>query len=342
MFVATSGSSGAPKAAVLTGDNLLASAAASASITPLRPGDRWLACLPLFHIGGFSILARCAFAGADLVLGEGFDPERILSILLAERITHVSLTPTMLGQLVAVGPSPPALRHALVGGASLPAQLAREAAELGWPVQPTYGMTETCSQLATLSRLPDGWRSGRMGPPLPGVEIGLSPDGRLKARGPIVMHGYANPDLTPGDGLCDGWFVTSDLAEISTAGELNILGRAGDVIVTGGKKIFPAAVENLLAACPGVGRCAVVGQPDPLWGEIVAVLYSGQIPPQELLAWCRGHVAGAWRPRAAQRVEPFPLLASGKTDRLALRKLARGRETQTGAAGKEDTAAGDL
>jgi o-succinylbenzoate---CoA ligase len=168
-------------------------------------------------------------------------------------------------------PSLPGLRRALVGGASLSAQLARQAVALGWPVQPAYGMTETCSQLATLPRLPDGWRSGRMGPPLPGVEIGLTQDGRLKARGSIVMHGYANPEMKPGDGLNEGWFVANDLAEISAAGELHVLRRADDVIVTGGRKVLPAAVEDLLRDCPGIGSYAVVGQPDSLRGEIVAV-----------------------------------------------------------------------
>jgi o-succinylbenzoate---CoA ligase len=342
LLIATSGSSGTPKAAVLTGDNLRASAAASAAVTPLGPGDRWLASLPLFHVGGFSILARCALAGADLVLGEGFDAERMLSRLAAERITHVSLTPTMLAQLAALDSPAPDLRHALVGGASLSPRLAREAAERGWPVQPTYGMTETCSQIATLSCLPDGWRSGRMGPPLQGVEIGLTTDGRLQARGPVVMHGYANPTLAPGDGLRDGWFITNDFAEISATGELHILGRADDVIVTGGKKVLPSVVEDLLADCPGIGRYAVVGQPDPLWGEIVAVLYDGPIKPDQLLAWRRDDAAGPYRPRAAHRIAPFPLLANGKIDRLALRKRAFGDETQTGAGGKQDFAADDF
>jgi o-succinylbenzoate---CoA ligase len=342
LLIATGGSSGEPKAVVLTGDNLRASAAASAAITPLGPGDRWLASVPLFHIGGFSILARCAFAGADLVLGEGYDAESLLSRLIAERVTHVSLTPTMLAQLAALGSPPQSLRHALVGGASLPARLARGAAGLGWPVQPTYGMTETGSQLATLSSLPAGWRSGRMGRPLPGVEIALTPDGRVKARGAVVMHGYANPGLAPGDGLHEGWFVTSDLAEISASGELTVLGRADDVIVTGGKKVLPSAVEDLLAACPGIGRFAVMGQPDPLWGEAVAVVYDGTIRPDELLSFCRRHVEGAFRPRSAQRLESFPLLANGKIDRLALRKRAFGDEAEAGAGGQQDFAADDL
>jgi len=146
LLIATSGSSGAPKAAILTGANLAASAASAAAITPVGPGDRWLANLPLFHIGGFSVLARCAFAGADLVLGDVFDPERTLSILVAERITQVSHTPSVLAQLVAHGPPPRSLRHALVGGASLVTRLTHEAAAVGWPFQPTYEMTETSSQ----------------------------------------------------------------------------------------------------------------------------------------------------------------------------------------------------
>jgi O-succinylbenzoic acid--CoA ligase len=331
LLIATSGSSGRPKAVVLAGAALRASALASAGITPLRAGDRWLACLPLFHIGGFSILARCAFSGATPVLHQGFDPERAFAALLRERISHVSLTPTMLAHLLALErPAPPALRHALVGGAALSGDLARRAAESGWPVQPTYGMSETAAQIATLPRLPPGWRSGEVGRPFDGVQAALDGDGRLKLRGPMLMQGYANPALSPGDGLSGGWFVTSDLAEISPEGELTILGRADEAIVSGGKKIFPATAEELLARCPGLNFVAVAGRPDPVWGEIVTALYCGPIPPGEVLDWCRENIAGAFRPRAAVRLDTPPLLANGKPDRLKLRELARGRQAETG------------
>ena len=154
--------------------------------------------------------------------------------------------------------------------------------------------------------------------------------GRLKVRGPMLMHGYANPEFSPGDGLCDGWFVTNDLAEISPSGELTILGRADGTIVSGGKKIHPATIEFLLAQCPGVETVVVAGRPDPVWGEIVTAVFSGPASGEDLLAWCREHVASPFRPRAAVRLETPPLLANGKPDRLKLRELATRGQPETG------------
>ncbi len=328
LLIATSGSSGGPKAVMLSGENLAASAQASATVTPLRPGDKWLACLPLFHIGGFSILVRCAAAGADIRFHQGFAPEDIWRVLETDGVSHVSLTPTMLAQLAALGRRAPSrLRHALVGGAALSKETAARAAELGWPVQPTYGMSETCSQLATFPALPGDWRPGDIGPPLPGFEVALDRLGRLKARGPAVMIGYANPELEHGGGLEDGWFVTNDLVEISPDGELLVRGRADEVIVTGGKKVHPAEVENILLTCPGVRDCAVVGRPDPVWGAVVVAVYAGDLPEADLLAWRPARLSGAHRPRAAVRLDALPLLASGKPDRRLLREIAIGRES---------------
>ncbi|MEW6647306.1 MAG: AMP-binding protein [Pseudomonadota bacterium] len=324
LLIATSGSSGTPRAVMLTADNLTAAAQASATHTPLRPGDRWLACLPLFHIGGFSILTRCALAGAEAVLLPGFDAANVWQALRTERITHLSLVPAMLAQLLECSAdAPPAtLRHVLIGGAALAAELAEHAVRRGWPLQPTYGMSETASQVATLERLPLPWCAGQLGHPLPGVELAVTDEGRLKIRGPMVMAGYANPELRRGDGLENGWFVSSDLAEISDKGELRIIGRADAVIISGGKKVHPATVEAQLLRCPGVTTVAVVGRPDPAWGEIVTAIYSGTLDEAELLAWCREHIAGAARPRAARRVTALPQLSNGKPDRQAIRRLA--------------------
>lgn len=325
LMIATSGSSGRPRVVMLTADNLRAAAQASATRTPLRAGDRWLACLPLFHIGGYSILTRCALAGATAVLWQGFEATPIRDALRSASITHLSLVPVMLARLLDVSddPPPPALRHVLVGGAALPADLAERASKRGWPLQPTYGMSETASQVATLERLPRPWRPGLVGPPLPGIELAHTPDGRLKVRGPMVMAGYAHPSLRRGDGWEDGWFVTHDLVELTERGELVILGRADEVIISGGKKVHPAWVEDALARCPGVTAVGVVGRPDAEWGEIVTAVYSGSADPYAVLGWCREHVPSAWRPRVALRVEALPCLASGKPDREALRELVR-------------------
>lgn len=324
LMIATSGSSGLPKAVMLSVNNLRAAALASASRTPLGSGDRWLICLPLFHIGGHSILTRCALAGATAVHQQGFDVARVWQALHTERITHLSLVPTMLAQLLTSHAAPPAptLRHVLVGGAALSGALAERAIARGWPIQPTYGMSETAAQIATLPQMPLPWRPGHVGKPLPGVELALAADGRLRVRGPMVMAGYANPEQIPGDGLEDGWFVTGDLAAIDTAGELVILGRADEIIVSGGKKIQPLLVENELMCCPGVTAVGVAGRRDETWGEVVTAIFAGDLTTEALLDWCRAHVAGALRPRAAVRVAALPVLSNGKPDRRALRELA--------------------
>jgi O-succinylbenzoic acid--CoA ligase len=337
LMVATSGSSGEPKAVMLTAGNLAAAARASAACTPLGPGDRWLACLPLFHIGGYSILSRCALAGAAAVVHAGFDAERVWHAIRHENITHLSLVPTMLAKLLEVSRAAlpaPTLRHVLVGGAALSGALAERAASAGWPLQPTYGMSETASQVATLACLPNPWRPGQVGAPLPGVEAALAADGRLKLRGPMLMAGYANPDRTPGDGLEDGWFVTGDLAEIGADGALTILGRADDIIVSGGKKIPPQQVEDAVARCPGVAAVGVVGRPDAVWGAVVTAVYAGTVGEAELLAWCRAHVAPALWPRAALRVAVLPLLSNGKPDRRALRERVVQRQAEAGRVGE--------
>jgi O-succinylbenzoic acid--CoA ligase len=318
---------------MLTGAALAAAARASAARTPLVPGDRWLACLPLFHIGGYSILTRCALAGAEALIHARFDADRVMASLVEERLTHLSLVPAMLARLCDIGGPPPHLRHVLIGGAALSADLAQRAAELGWPIQPTYGMSETASQVATLSVLPRGWQSGHVGSPLPGAEVALDDRGRLKVRGPMVMAGYANPDLRSGDGLVDEWFVTADLAELKPGGEVVILGRADDAIVSAGKKILPTLVEGLVSACPIVDEVGIAGRPDPVWGEVVVAVYRGSGPPDAVLDWCRAQVPDSLRPRAAVWVEVLPTLANGKPDRSALRRLALGSQPKSGADG---------
>ena len=266
------------------------------------------------------------------MLHQGFDAERVFDALTTDRISHVSLTPTMLSQMLALGRRPPPdLRHVLVGGAALSSELAKRAAAENWPIQPTYGMSETGSQLATLPRLPRDWRSGHVGKPLEGVKIGLDAEGRLKVSGPMVMQGYANASLSPGDGLADGWFTTSDLAEITPEGELIILGRADEAIVTGGKKIHPAAVENLLARCPGVDGVGVAGRPDPVWGEIVTAIFVGVHDATSIPRLVPRPYLRRFSPASGDRVDALPVLANGKPDRLKLRELVAGDDPESGA-----------
>lgn len=321
LLMASSGSSGEPRLIMLTAANLQAAAEASMHCVPLRTADCWLACLPLFHIGGFSIPVRCDLAGAEALLLPGFDVESVWQALHDEQVTHLSLVPTMLAKLLehSTASPPCSLRHVLVSGAALSADLAARAIASGWPLQPSYGLTEAASQAATLPFFPANWLPGQVGPPLPGMEVALNEDGRLQIRGPMVMLGYANQARRPGDGLKDGWFVTQDLATLASDGSVRIIGRADAVIISGGKKVQPAKVEEQLLYCPGVSDVVVYGRPDAVWGELVVAAYCGTWAEDELMAWCRDHIPGALRPRVLRRLPELPLLANGKVDRRAMR-----------------------
>lgn len=327
LFIRTSGSSGAPKVVMLRAEALHASARASNERLSLTEGDRYLGCLRLSHVGGAAIAYRCALAGATYVLQQGFETEQVHRALHAEAITHLSLVPPMLARLLDQDPTPPpALRAVLVGGQALSPALARRALEAGWPLHLTYGMSETGSQIVTSERLERLPEEGRVGLPLPGVELDVpecdAPAARLRVRGSLVMAGYANAARAPGDGLEDGWFLSADLGCREAGGVLRVLGRADDVCVIGGQNISLAGVEARLSEAPGVRELAVVALPDAVWGWRLTACYSGDIEPEALERWARAEVSGACCPRAFRRLTSLPLLHSGKYDRQVLRDLA--------------------
>jgi len=329
LVIATSGTTGTPKGVMLTGANLAASALASRRAISLDPGDRWLACLPLFHIGGLSILIRCVEAGATAILHEGFDVEATLAAMEDDGATHVSLVPTMLLRLLeATGDKPPPgrLKTALVGGAVLSRPLAKRAREAGWPIAPTYGMSETASQCATRVTLPNDWQEGDVGRLLNGFEADLD-EGLLKLRGPAVMAGYLTEDRRLGEGLKDGWFKTSDLAELSAEGAVKILGRADDVLISGGENIHPTAVESILSNIDGIDEVAIIGMKDPEWGESLLALFVGSLSEQEFLGKSAEKLSGPYRPRRALKVSSLPRNTLGKLGRVALKEIAKEKAT---------------
>lgn len=290
VVVHTSGSTGRPKGVRLSHANLIASARASEANLGWRDDDRWLCPLPLAHVGGLSVIARCVLASRCAVLGP-------IDALEPARATLASVVPTQLARL-ADRPAPPALRALLLGGAPAAPELLARAAHL--PVLRTYGMSETASQIWTE---PTGV--------LPGVDLHVGDDGRLRVRGPMVMLGY--DDGTGVDAA--GWYDTGDLAELGPAGELRILGRADDLIITGGENVHPAEVEAALRALPGVRDACVVGVPDPTWGEVVAAAIVGT-RPADLAPFAPHH-----RPRRILELPALPLTATGKVDRTAIRAL---------------------
>lgn len=296
----TSGSTARPKPVVLTYANHAASAAAADANLPLSPDDRWLCVLPLFHVGGLAVLIRSAIAGSAAVVHDGFQVHAVRASLETGEATLASFVPTMLRRLYAAGlERAPALRAALLGGGPIPRDLLERSAELGIPVLPTYGMTETASQVVT------GARGDLAGRPLPGVELRIGDAGEVLVRGPMVSAGAL---------AADGWLHTGDRGRIDADGRLHVEGRLKDVIVTGGENVAAAEVEEALLAHPAVDDAGVAPRPDPEWGEVVVahVVLSAAATDAELEAHCRERLGGYKVPRAFVRHPELPRNAAGK------------------------------
>ncbi len=323
----TSGSAGVPRGVDLTRGALVASARASERNLGWQDGDRWLACMPLAHVGGLSILIRSLCARRTIVATSEprFDPASVARTIALERVTIASLVPTMLERLLALDWQPPAsLRAVLLGGApASPALLARARAR-GVPVLRTYGLTETSSQVATD-------RAGEVAEPRDGIaavdgaEVRVV-DGTIELRGPMLARGYLTPVPTPLALTPDGFFVTGDRGSLDAQGRVRVLGRSDDVIVTGGENVDPVEVEQALEACPGVASACVFAMPDAAWGSVVcaAIVASDADAPtdRELTRVLGERLAGFKRPRRIARTIALCTAPSGKLDRRATAALA--------------------
>jgi o-succinylbenzoate---CoA ligase len=335
--VFTSGTSGAEKGVVLTRRNVTAAVRASAARVGNGPGDAWLAVLPLFHVGGLSILWRSAAAGGTVILHRGFDAAAAAAVLWEGRATIASLVPTMLRRILDVRPGPfRGVRAVLLGGGPAPASLVVRGLDAGLPVLGTYGMTETASQAATVVPGQERQSAGTAGVALDGVEIRIAGSGVPGTTGPIEVRGAVVSPGYLGDeprGPAD-WFRTGDLGRLDDAGRLVVVGRADDVIVTGGENVHPVEIEAALAALPGVAEAAVFGVPDAEWGTAVAaavVPVTGvSLRVDDLAASLRSVVPGYKVPRTWLVVDDLPRLATGKVDRRTL--AAGSRRDEAGSA----------
>ena len=317
VVIATSGSTGEPKLVALSGAALRASARATED--RLGGPGRWLLALPAEHVAGIQVIVRALLAGASPVvmdLRTGFRPDAFAAATaaLGPGRRYTSLVPTQLRRILDAEGAVAALRSyaaVLVGGAALDPATRERARATGVRVVTTYGMSETAGGCVY------------DGVPLDGVTVELDPDGRILLGGPTLASGYLRPDgqadLAAFDG---GRFRTGDLGRWRY-GRLEVLGRADDVIITGGEKVVPAAVERVLAAQPGVRAACVAGLPDAEWGHVVvaAVVWDVQGPDEGLREAVRAALGRAAVPRRVVAVAEIPLRGIGKPDRAAVARL---------------------
>jgi o-succinylbenzoate---CoA ligase len=328
----TSGTSGRPKGAMLSRRALVASARASEKKLRWYDNDRWLLCLPVCHIGGFSVLTRSVMARRCVVLHERFDAHSVLASIEKERATLLSVVPTMLRKLLdAEKPERlSALRAVLVGGAATPDVLLQRCMALRVRALTTYGLTEACSQVTTqnlpASDAPFVVTQGS-GSVLDGVEIRIVDDhhtpvahgeiGSIEVRGETLMDGYWGS--AP---LGAQWLSTGDLGSLDSQGNLFVHARRTDLIVTGGENVYPAEIESVLVSLPGVSAAVVFGISDEQWGQVVAAVVLREEATHdswysESAAYLARRLAPHKRPRKIAVVSTLPTRATGKIDRLA-------------------------
>ena len=338
-IIHSSGTSGRPKGVVLTYNNLYQSAMSSAYRLGVLPDDRWLCPLPLYHVGGLSIILRSLLYGTavELMSNPKFDVDVLNQVLTQRPITLVSLVPTMLLRLLDARRQAwnPKLRLVLLGGEAPSAELLARCREAEVPIATTYGLSEAASQVATATPRQVRHKPSSVGKPLLFTQVCIidkqgqdAPSkalGEVIVKGPTVMRAYDNDPAATNRALRKGWLHTGDIGYLDEDGDLTIVHRRSDLIVTGGENVYPREVENALRRHPAIKEAVVVGVADAEWGQQVAaaiqVKHGKSLSPQEVMRFAREELAGYKIPRQIRFVDTFPRTASGKIQRQVVKKL---------------------
>ncbi|MFY9806327.1 MAG: AMP-binding protein [Pseudonocardiaceae bacterium] len=339
----TSGTTGFPKGAVLRHRGITNNARFCAEILQAGPGEVWVNPMPLFHTAGCVLLTLGPVQGLfTQVLPPGFDPGLMLHLIESERGTMFAGVPTMLLAQLDHSDFPgrdmSGVRCAFSGGATVPSAVVRRVeSALGVPFSIVFAQTEA-SPVITQTRLDDlpADRAETLGRPHPQVEVQIADPatgetvpvgavGEILTRGYHVMKGYFdNPDATSEAIDASGWLHTGDLGSMDERGYCRIEGRFKEMIVRGGENIYPREIEQLLHTHPGIADVAVVGVPDDHWGEQVAAFvrpaHGNPVTQDELVSYCRAHLAAHKTPRHWVFVDAFPMTASGKVQKFVLRE----------------------
>jgi O-succinylbenzoic acid--CoA ligase len=330
-IIYTSGTTGFPKGVVHTYGNHWWSAISSALNLGLNQTDKWLIPLPVFHVSGLSTMMKSVIYGMPVYLLKKFDTEKMHHAIMFKNITIASVVTMMVRRLVERLPEgeryPEQLRCLLLGGGPAPESLLEKAKEKQIPVFQSYGMTETTSQIVTLSAQDALRKIGSAGKPLMPAQLQIKPLGKddpigeIQVKGPMVTKGYYKRERENQELFDSGWLHTGDLGYIDEEGYLYVVDRRSDLIISGGENIYPTEIENVLAEIPQVREAAVTGKADEEWGEvpIAFVVMREEIQVEFMMDYLKRHLAKFKLPKEIHFVEELPRNASNKLVRKKLK-----------------------
>ena len=328
----TSGTTGLPKAVMHTYGNHWWSATGSALNLGLEKDDKWLLPLPIFHIGGFSILQRSVIYGIPAFIMEKYDPTTFYQVIRDKQITIISLVTLMLRELItSLGDEtlPEHVRCLLLGGGAVPEDLLHKVKDKKIPLFQSYGMTETSSQIVTLSAEDALQKLGSSGKALFPAQVAIINQevdqvGEIIVKGPMVMNGYVDNPKANDQAFVHGWLKTGDLGYLDKEGFLYVVERRSDLIISGGENIYPSEIESKILTLPGIIDAGVFGTKNDYWGEVpvaCVVREHDEITDQYIIDQLKRILASYKVPREIYFVDTLPRNASNKLMRHRLASL---------------------
>ena len=332
----TSGTTGHPKGVLQTYGNHWWSAIGSALNLGLNENDSWLCTVPMFHISGYSILMRSIIYGMKMVIHESFHELKAIEAIRSEKVTIMSVVGTMLTRMekeLNKDNLPAEFRCMLLGGGPASKSLLEKCHAKNIPVYQTYGMTETSSQIVTLSPEYSFSKLGSAGKPLFPSQLKIIDSngemaeehvvGEIVVKGPNVTCGYLHREEETAQKLVDGWLYTGDIGYLDEEGFLYVLDRRSDLIISGGENIYPAEIEGVLMSHSSVLDAGVIGMKDERWGEVPVafIVMKNNISNEEIIHYCQQKLAKYKIPKEIIPIDEIPRNAAKKILRRELRKL---------------------
>jgi acyl-CoA synthetase (AMP-forming)/AMP-acid ligase II len=333
----TSGTTGLPKGVVHTHNTSMWGAVTIAATIYFREAERYLAPLPMFHVGALTPLTINVYRGATSIVMRSFDPALTWELIEREKVTTGLAVPAMLNAMLQVPNferfDRSSWRWCWSGAAPVPESMIEAYAELGVEIHQVYGLTETCGPACLLDAENALKKIGSCGKAFfhtdirvvntDGEDCGPNEPGEVLVRGPHVMTEYWNRPEATAESIVDGWLHTGDIARMDEEGFVYIQDRIKDMIISGGENVYPAEIENLLQTHPQITEAAVIGQDSEKWGEspfAIVVRSDEALTEADVLEYCNGRLARFKQPRAVAFVEEIPRNPSGKILKVILRE----------------------